>query len=61
MVKKKKMIIFFNITQVTDSIFMLSGGRGNVAVWVGDDGIFLIDDKFNGLTEKLLSAIREIS
>ena len=51
----------FNITQVTDSIYMLSGGGGNVGVSVGDDGIFLIDDKVNALTDKLYNTIKEIS
>lgn len=51
----------FNITQVTDSIYILSGGGGNVGVSVGDDGIFLIDDKYTNLTDEMLNAIREIS
>ncbi|MGD1837764.1 MAG: MBL fold metallo-hydrolase [Nitrososphaeraceae archaeon] len=51
----------FDIIQVTDSIYMLSGGGGNVGVSVGDDGIFLIDDKVNVLSDKLLNTIKEIS
>lgn len=51
----------FNITQVTDSIYILSGGGGNVGVSVGEDGIFLIDDKYTNLTDEMLNAIREIS
>ncbi len=51
----------FNITQITDSIYMLAGGGGNIGVSVGDDGIFLIDDKYNNVTDEMLNAIREIS
>jgi len=51
----------FDIIQVTDSIYMLSEGGGNVGVFVGDDGIFLIDDKVDVLSEKLLNSINKIS
>ena len=59
--KKKIIILFLDIIQVTDSIYMLSGGGGNVGVSVGDDGIFLIDDKVNVLSDELLNTIKEIS
>ena len=42
-------------------IFMLTGRGGNLGVCVGDDGVFLIDDQFAPLTEKILAAIKEIS
>ncbi len=47
--------------QVTDSIYVLYGAGGNIGVSVGDDGIFLIDDQFAPLSEKILAAIRELS
>lgn len=53
--------IFFDITQISDAISILSGGGGNVGFSVGDDGIFYFDEKHNDLTEKLQSAIRQIS
>ncbi len=51
----------FDIIQVTDSIYTLAEGGGNVGVFVGDDGIFLIDDKVDVLSEKLLNSINKIS
>ncbi len=47
--------------QVTDGIYMLVGPGGNVGVSVGDDGAFVIDDKFAPLTEKILAAIAAVT
>lgn len=47
--------------KVTDSIYVLFGAGGNIGVSVGDDGVFLIDDQFAPLSEKIIAAIREIS
>ena len=47
--------------QVSDTIYMLEGAGGNIGVWAGDDGVFLIDDQYAPLTEKILAAIAEIS
>jgi glyoxylase-like metal-dependent hydrolase (beta-lactamase superfamily II) len=40
---------------------MLTGSGGNLAVSVGQDGVFLVDDQYAPLTEKILAAIRSIS
>ena len=36
--------------KVTDGIYMLKGEGGNIAVSVGDDGVFMVDDQFAPLT-----------
>jgi glyoxylase-like metal-dependent hydrolase (beta-lactamase superfamily II) len=41
-------------------IYMLTGAGGNMAVSTGEDGVFLVDDQFAPLTEKIVAAIREI-
>jgi cyclase len=46
---------------VRDGIYMLMGEGGNIGVSVGEDGVFLIDDQFAPLTEKIKAAIAEIS
>ena len=48
-------------TQVADSIYLLEGQGGNIAVCVGDDGVFIVDDQFAPLTEKIKAAIAEIT
>jgi len=51
----------FKPVQVTESITMLAAkGGGNVGVFVGNDGTFLIDDQFAPLTPKLLASIKSL-
>lgn len=47
--------------QVAPGVYMLTGRGGNLGVSVGDDGVFLIDDQYAPLTEKIVAAIRAIS
>jgi len=46
---------------VSDGVYMLVGRGGNIGVSVGVDGVFVIDDQFAPLTDKILAAISEIS
>jgi glyoxylase-like metal-dependent hydrolase (beta-lactamase superfamily II) len=48
-------------TKVTDHVAMLEGRGGNLAVFTSDDGVFLVDDQYAPLTEKILAAIAELS
>lgn len=47
--------------EVTEGVYMLMGRGGNIGVSVGDDGVILIDDQYAPLTEKIRTAIAEIS
>ena len=47
-------------TAVTDQIYMLMGSGGNIGLFIGDDGSFLIDDQFAPLTEKIVQAVKSI-
>ncbi len=38
--------------KITETIFMLEGGGGNIGVLFGKDGIVLIDDQFAPVSEK---------
>ena len=42
-------------------IYMLTGQGGNIGLSVGDDGVFIIDDQFAPLTEKILASIADIT
>ena len=44
-----------------DGVWMLTGAGGNLGVSAGEDGVFLIDDQYAPLTEKILAAVRTIS
>lgn len=48
-------------TKVTEDLYMLMGEGGNLGVSIGEDGVFLIDDQYAPLTDKILAAIRELS
>jgi len=45
---------------VTDNIYMLSGQGGNIGLFLGKDGTFVIDDQFAPLTDKILAAIKSV-
>jgi cyclase len=48
-------------TRITESIFLLQGSGGNIAVSIGDDGTFIVDDQFAPLTDKIVAAIAELT
>ncbi len=45
---------------LTGQIYMLTGQGGNIGLFIGPDGTFLIDDQFAPLTEKILAAIKAV-
>ena len=45
---------------VTEQIYMISGEGGNIGLFIGEDGTFLIDDQFAPLTEKIVAAIKSV-
>ncbi len=47
--------------KVADNIYMLQGQGGNIGVFVGDDGVFMIDDQFAPLSKKIIDKIKEIT
>lgn len=49
------------IENVSDHIYMLRGAGGNIGISTGDDGVFMIDDQFAPLSEKIINAIKTIS
>ncbi|MCC3860652.1 MBL fold metallo-hydrolase [Pseudemcibacter aquimaris] len=47
--------------KVRDNLYMMTGQGGNLGVSIGEDGVFLIDDQYAPLTEKILAAIKTLS
>jgi len=47
-------------TRLTDGVYMLEGAGGNMGLSVGEDAIFLIDDQFAPLTDKIVEAVEAI-
>jgi len=46
--------------KLSDSVYMLTGAGGNMGVSVGEE-VFLIDDQFAPLTERIEAAVRKLS
>lgn len=53
----------FNVRtqKVAENIYMLTGKGGNIGFCVGEDGVFMIDDKFEESTPSILAAVKNIS
>lgn len=45
------------VIDVADNVYMLVGSGGNIGVSAGDDGVFIIDDQYAPLTDKIKAAI----
>ncbi len=48
-------------TQLSPTVYMLTGAGGNVGLAVGDDAVFVIDDQFAPLAPKIKAAIARIT
>ena len=48
-------------TKLTDTVYMLTSAGGNLAVSAGEDAVFVIDDQYAPLTERITAAIAKIS
>jgi glyoxylase-like metal-dependent hydrolase (beta-lactamase superfamily II) len=47
--------------KVAEGLYALFGAGGNIGVSVGADGVFMIDDQYAPLSDKLLAAIKALS
>ncbi len=50
-----------NVHPVAGQVYYIEGRGGNIGLFVGDDGVFLVDDQFAPLTDKIVAAIRPLS
>jgi cyclase len=48
-------------TKVSENIYMLQGPGANMGLCIGKNGIFLIDDKFAPLHERIISKIHDVA
>ena len=46
---------------VSGNVSFIEGSGGNIGLFTGDDGVFLIDDQYAPLTDKIVAAIRTVS
>lgn len=53
--------VTINTTKLSNNTYLLKGSGGNILVSVGQDGVFMVDDQFAPLTEKIKEAISNIT
>jgi glyoxylase-like metal-dependent hydrolase (beta-lactamase superfamily II) len=53
--------VVMTVHPVAGSVSYIEGRGGNIGLFIGGDGVFLIDDQYAPLTEKIVAAIREVS
>lgn len=47
--------------KVADGVWMLTGAGGNIGVSAGPDGVFLVDDQYAPLTDRIKAALATVS
>ena len=46
--------------EIHDGIYMIAGRGGNIGVSIGDDGVFMIDDKYAPMSENIKAEIAKL-
>src|SRR5215471_1915814 len=49
------------VEKLKDNLYMLTGGGGNTAVFVGTDGVVVVDTKYPGWGQPILDKIKELT
>ena len=47
--------------EVAEGLYMLVGAGGNIGLFAGEDGVFMIDDQFAPLTPKIMAAVEALT
>ena len=50
----------FEASKVRGNIYMITGQGGNIGLFTGTDGSFMIDDQFAPLTEKIIEVVKSV-
>ena len=53
--------VVIEIDTLSNQVYMLTGQGGNIGIYVGQDQVFMIDDQFDRLSEKLKTAISSLT
>ncbi len=53
--------VTINIDTLSEHVYMLTGKGGNIGVFVGQDNVFMIDDQFAPLSDKIKKAIKTLT
>ncbi len=53
--------VVMKVHAVAGKVSYIEGRGGNIGLFIGEDGVFLIDDQYAPLTERIVAAVREQS
>ena len=53
--------VTISTVDVADGLYMLVGQGGNIGLFAGDDGVFMIDDQFAPLTPRIMAKVAELT
>ncbi len=53
--------VTIGIDTLSRNVYMLTGQGGNIGIFVGEENVFMIDDQFDRLSEKIKSAIATLT
>ena len=53
--------VVIKTNKISNNFYALDGQGGTIGVLTGPDGVFLVDDQFAPLTEKIVTAVKQLS
>ena len=53
--------VVIKTNKITNNFYTLDGQGGTIGVLTGPDGVFMVDDQFAPLTDKIVAAIKQVS
>ncbi len=59
--KVEETVKYFEVEKINDQFYMLIGGGGNVGIYISDENVVMVDNKYEIIEEVLMSSLREIT
>ena len=59
--KVEETVKYFDVEKINDQFYMLIGGGGNVGIYISDENVVMVDNKYEIIEEVLMSSLREIT
>lgn len=53
--------VVIKVDKLSEDVYMLTGQGGNIGIFLGKDNVYMIDDQFSHLSDKIKEAIKTIT
>lgn len=53
--------VTISVDTLSNNLYMLTGRGGNIGIYVGEKNVFMIDDQFAPLSDKIMATIKSLS